>query len=42
MTKHIFTFDLTKPLYEKLRKLAFKERVSIAEIVREAIEAYLK
>ena len=41
MTKHIYTFDLTKELYEKLRKLAFKRRVSIAKIVREAIEQYL-
>jgi len=41
VSKHIFTFDLTEPLYNKLRKLAFKRRVSIAEIIREAIENYL-
>jgi len=41
MNKHIFTFDLTEPLYNKLRKLAFRRRVSIAEIIRGAIEDYL-
>ena len=35
--KHIFAFDLTEELYEKLRKMAFERRVPIAEIVRGAM-----
>ncbi len=33
--------NLTPDLYERVREYAFKERVSIAEIVRRALEAYI-
>ena len=36
-----FLFPLSKDLHEELRKKAFDEKKSIAEIVREAIKAQL-
>ena len=33
--------NLPEDLYELLRERAFRDRVSIAEIVRRALEAYL-
>jgi len=35
------TFRLTEELYEKIRFMAYKEKISIAEIIRQACENYI-
>ncbi len=37
-----FQAILTVDQYEKLRKLAFNRRVSITELLREAVDAWLR
>jgi len=36
------TILLYKEDYEKLRKVAFEKRITISELIREAIKKYLK
>jgi histone H3/H4 len=33
---------LEDPVFERLRRLAFDERISMAEIIRRAVDEYLK
>jgi hypothetical protein len=33
---------LEDPVFERLRRLAFDERISMAEIIRRALDEYLK
>lgn len=33
---------ISEETYEKLREVAFKDRVSLAELIRKAVEEYLK
>lgn len=37
-----FTLYLEPSLFEKLRTLAFNKRVSVAELIRQAVEAFLE
>lgn len=41
MGRHTFPFDLGAERYEVLRRLAFERRVSIAALIREAVDQYL-
>ena len=38
---HILNITLEQEQYEKLRKIAFDNRKSVAQIIREAIDNYL-
>lgn len=33
---------ISEGMYEQLREIAFKDRVSLAELIRKAVEEYLK
>ena len=39
---HKFNLIIPKPMHEELRIMAFKKRMPIAELVREAVERYLE
>lgn len=38
---HRLTVSFEKPHIEKLRKLAYKKRVTISEIIRQAVECFV-
>lgn len=41
MTKHTLNISIEQEQYEKLRKISFNSRKSIAQIIREAIDKLL-